>query len=96
MVAVDEGQLVGLVHYIFHRSTISIAPTCYLQDLFTQESVRGKGIARRLIDAVYEQATLVDLPRVYWHTHESNSIARKLYDRMAENSGFIVYRKNIE
>jgi GNAT superfamily N-acetyltransferase len=96
MVAEDEGRLVGLVHYIFHRSTISIAPTCYLQDLFTKESVRGQGVGRKLINAVYEQAKLAGLTRVYWHTHESNSTAMKLYDRVAEHSGFVVYRKNIE
>jgi GNAT superfamily N-acetyltransferase len=95
MVAEDEGQLVGLVHYIFHRSTISIAPTCYLQDLFTKESIRGKGIGRKLINAVYEQAKLAGAARVYWHTHESNRIAMKLYDQVAEHSGFVVYRKNI-
>jgi GNAT superfamily N-acetyltransferase len=96
MVAEDDGQLVGLVHYIFHRSTISIAPTCYLQDLFTKESARGKGIGRRLIDAVYEQARQAGSSRVYWHTHESNRTAMKLYDKMAERSGFVVYRKNFE
>ena len=96
LVAEDAGQLVGLVHYIFHRSTISIAPTCYLQDLFTKESVRGQGIGRKLINAVYEQARLAGLSRVYWHTHESNSTAMKLYDQVAERSGFVVYRKNIE
>lgn len=96
MVAEDEGRLVGLVHYIFHRSTISIAPTCYLQDLFTKEETRGKGIGRKLINAVYEQAKLAGLSRVYWHTHASNSTAMKLYDQVAEHSGFVVYRKNIE
>jgi GNAT superfamily N-acetyltransferase len=96
LVAEDAGQLVGLVHYIFHRSTISIAPTCYLQDLFTKESIRGQGIGRKLINAVYEQAKLAGLPRVYWHTHESNSTAMKLYDQIAERSGLVVYRKNFE
>jgi GNAT superfamily N-acetyltransferase len=95
LVAEDEGQLVGLVHYLFHRSTISIAPTCYLQDLFTAESTRGKGIGRALIEAVYEQARLAGLARVYWHTHESNSTAMKLYDKVAEHSRFVVYRKNL-
>jgi GNAT superfamily N-acetyltransferase len=87
--------LVGLVHYLFHRSTISIAPTCYLQDLFTKESTRGKGIGRRLIHAVYEQAKLAGVARVYWHTHQSNSTAMQLYDKVAEHSGFVVYRKNV-
>ncbi len=95
MVAEYEGQLVGLVHYIFHRSTISITPTCYLQDLFTKASLRGKGIGRRLTHAVYEQARLAGVKRVYWHTHESNRTAMKLYDQVAERSGFVVYRKDI-
>jgi GNAT superfamily N-acetyltransferase len=95
MVADDSGELVGLVHYLFHRSTISIAPTCYLQDLFTKESSRGLGIGRGLIEAVYEQAKLAGARRVYWHTHRSNATAMKLYDKVAEHSGFVVYRKNI-
>jgi GNAT superfamily N-acetyltransferase len=95
MVAEAEGELVGLVHYLFHRSTTSISPTCYLQDLFTRESTRGKGVGRKLINAVYEQAKLAGATRVYWQTHESNSTAMKLYEQVAEKSGFIVYRKNI-
>jgi GNAT superfamily N-acetyltransferase len=95
MVAEQEGRLVGLVHYLFHRSTISITPTCYLQDLFTDASTRGKGIGRALISAVYEQARLAGASRVYWQTHESNSTAMKLYDQVAERSGFVVYRKHI-
>ena len=95
MVAASEGRLVGLVHYLFHRSTISIAPTCYLQDLFTDASTRGQGVGRALINAVYEQAKLAGTSRVYWLTHETNSTAMKLYDQVAEHSGFVVYRKNI-
>jgi GNAT superfamily N-acetyltransferase len=95
LVAQDEDQLVGLVHYLFHRNTISIAPTCYLQDLFTRETARGQGVGRALIEAVYEQARLAGLARVYWHTHVTNSTAMKLYDQMAEHSGFVVYRENL-
>jgi GNAT superfamily N-acetyltransferase len=96
LVAEDAGELVGLVHYLFHRSTISIAPTCYLQDLFTANSQRGKGVGRALINAVYEQAKLAGSGRVYWLTHETNSTAIRLYDQVADRSGFIVYRKPIE
>lgn len=95
MVADIEGQLAGLVHYIFHRNTNSIAPICYLEDLFTMESTRGRGIGRMLINAVYEQAKIAGVARVYWQTHESNSTAMKLYDKVAERSGFVIYRKNI-
>ena len=95
LVAEQEGQLVGLVHYLFHRSTTSISPTCYLQDLFTQEGARGKGVGRALIEAVYIQARLAGTGRVYWLTHETNETAMKLYNQMAEKSGFVVYRKTL-
>jgi GNAT superfamily N-acetyltransferase len=95
MVAEDQGALVGLVHYLFHRSTISIAPTCYLRDLFTVEAARGRGIGRALIEAVYAQARLAGLNRVYWHTQASNHTARKLYDKMADYPGFVVYSKDL-
>jgi GNAT superfamily N-acetyltransferase len=94
LVAEESGRLLGLVHYIFHRSTISIAPTCYLQDLFTHESARDMGVGRALIEEVYRRAAQAGSSRVYWLTHETNAIAMKLYDKVAEKSGFIVYRKN--
>ncbi len=95
LVADSDGQLLGLTHYLFHRSTTSIEPVCYLQDLFTSETARGKGIGRALIRAVYEQAQRAGSPRVYWHTHETNSTAMQLYDKVAERSGFVVYRKQL-
>lgn len=95
IVAESGGHLVGLVHFIFHRTTISIAPTCYLQDLFILESERGKGVGRMLIEAVYEQARLAGSARVYWLTHETNSAAMQLYDKVADRSGFLQYRKSL-
>ena len=92
LVAESGGRLVGLAHYLFHRSTTLIAPICYLQDLFTREPVRGSGIGRRLIERVAEEARAAESPRVYWQTHESNETARRLYDQIAEYSGFLVYR----
>jgi GNAT superfamily N-acetyltransferase len=94
-VAEKDGELLGLVHYIFHRSTIMIAPTCYLQDLFTAEKARGQGVGRALIEWVYDQAKTAGAQRVYWQTHETNHTAIKLYDQVAERSGFLVYRKQI-
>jgi len=95
LVAESNGKLVGITHYIFHRSTITIGLSCYLQDLFTNEAVRGKGVGRALINGVYERAKLTGSPRVYWQTHETNITAMKLYDKIAERSGFLVYRKQI-
>jgi GNAT superfamily N-acetyltransferase len=93
LVAESGSELLGLVHYLFHRSTTAIAPVCYLQDLFTAQAARGKGVGRALIEGVYRQAELAGCSRVYWQTHETNLTARKLYDAVAERSGFIVYRK---
>jgi GNAT superfamily N-acetyltransferase len=95
LVTERDSQLLGLVHYLFHRSTIHIAPVCYLQDLFTTEAARGRGVGRTLIQAVYEQAKLAGSPRVYWQTHETNLTAMKLYDKVAERSGFVVYRQQV-
>jgi GNAT superfamily N-acetyltransferase len=94
LVAEERGRLLGIAHYLFHRSTIHIAPICYLQDLFTAQDVRGKGVASALIQAVSAHATAAGAARLYWQTHESNTVARSLYDRLAERSGFIVYRKS--
>jgi GNAT superfamily N-acetyltransferase len=95
LVAERDDHLLGLAHYLFHRSTIQIAPTCYLQDLFTSEPARGKGVGRALIEGVYERARIAGAPRVYWQTHGSNLTAIKLYDKVAQRSGFVVYRKEI-
>ena len=93
LVAEEGGVIVGLVHYLFHRSTIQIHPHCYLQDLFTAETTRGKGVGRALIEAVYAKASALGIKRVYWQTHETNEAAMLLYDKVAERSGFVVYRK---
>jgi GNAT superfamily N-acetyltransferase len=95
LVAEGEGQLFGLVHYLFHRSSTSLTSNCYLQDLFTLESARGRGIGRALIQEVYRRAESAGSRKVYWQTHETNAHAMKLYDKVAEKSGFIVYAKNL-
>ncbi len=87
-----DGRLVGIVHLIFHRSTWTIGPYCYLQDLFTSEEARGKGVGKALIEAVTDRARAEGASRVYWLTHESNAPARRLYDKVAERPGFIQYR----
>lgn len=93
LVAEQDGTLVGLTHYLFHRSTNAIAQTCYLQDLFTSAAARGRGVGRALIEAVYVRAREAGSPRVYWQTHESNATAMRLYDQVSERSGFLVYGK---
>jgi len=95
LVAEKNGELLGLVHSIFHRNTIMLGPTCYLQDLFTSAAARGKGVGRALIEAVYAHAKTAGAVRVYWHTHETNQTAMALYDKVAARTGFVVYAKNL-
>jgi GNAT superfamily N-acetyltransferase len=94
LVAERGQELLGLVHYIFHRTTIAIEPTCYLQDLFTSAQARGEGVGTALINGVYERARAAGANRVYWLTHETNHTAMRLYDKVADRSGFLVYRKS--
>lgn len=95
LVAEAGAGIVGLAHFLYHRSTIQISPTCYLADLFTLDAARGQGVGRALILAVYEHAKASGSPRVYWQTHETNTIAMRLYNNVAERSGFIVYRQSV-
>ncbi|MCB5177509.1 GNAT family N-acetyltransferase [Microvirga lenta] len=93
LAAVLDGSVVGIVHYLYHRSTWTVGNYCYLQDLFTSEEARGRGVGRALIEAVYEKAQADGASRVYWLTHETNTSAQALYEKVAARSGFIQYRK---
>lgn len=95
LVAEQDGQLLGLVHYLYHRTTTTIDLVCYLNDLFTNEAARGKGVGRALIDAVYDEARRAGSRRVYWLTHETNATARRLYDKVADNTGHLYYRRDL-
>ena len=95
LVAQQEGRLLGLVHYLFHRSTTRIELTCYLQDLFTDPAARGQGVGRLLIQGVYEQAKAQGIKRVYWQTHQTNAAGRLLYDKVAKHLGFLVYSHDV-
>ena len=89
-----EGEaLVGIVHYLFHRSTWTTGDYCYLQDLFTAEAARGRGAGRALVEAVYAKAREAGASRVHWLTQEGNATARALYDTLADYPGFVQYRK---
>jgi GNAT superfamily N-acetyltransferase len=91
---VDE-ELLGIAHYLFHRSTWATHRYCYLEDLFVADTARGKGLGRALIEAVYAKAEAANASRVYWLTQSDNAQARALYDKVADNLGFIQYRKVI-
>jgi GNAT superfamily N-acetyltransferase len=95
LLAEVAGRTVGLAHFLYHRSTIQISPACYLSDLFTADAARGQGVGESLIQAVYEHARSAGSPRVYWQTHETNTVAMRLYNRVAERSGFLVYRQSV-
>jgi GNAT superfamily N-acetyltransferase len=95
LVAESAGRLVGLTHYLFHRSTTRIEPTCYLQDLFTASDMRGQGVGRALILGVYQAAKTAGIHEVYWQTHETNGAGRLLYDKVAKHAGYIVYEQEL-
>ena len=92
-VAERDGTVIGFVHYLYHTSTWSTAPVCYLQDLYVDPKSRGGGAARSLMDAVFDAAKVQGAYRVYWQTQEFNGAARSLYDTIVPRSSFIVYRK---
>lgn len=94
LVALVDDRPVGLAHYLFHRSCWHIDNICYLQDLYADPEIRGSGVGRALIEEVYERARAEGSKEVYWMTQEFNATARRLYDRIAEKTPFIIYQKN--
>jgi GNAT superfamily N-acetyltransferase len=88
-----SGHAVGIVHWILHRSCWTKGDYCYLQDLFVSPELRSQGIGRKLIQAVYDHAKKEGASRVWWLTHETNTDAMKLYEKVADRSGFLQYRK---
>lgn len=94
LVAVDaQDQPIGLAHILFHASSWSIEPDCYLEDLYVDPAARGTGLGRALIAAVYAQADARGARRTYWMTQETNATARALYDQVAKKSEFVQYRR---
>jgi GNAT superfamily N-acetyltransferase len=91
LVAERDGRLIGFTHYLFQRSTWLLNPQCYLQDLYVAEANRSGGVGRALIAAVVSAAKEAGAARVFWNTHETNAVARRLYDAVAERTGFIQY-----
>jgi GNAT superfamily N-acetyltransferase len=92
MLAWQGERAAGLAHWIFHRSTWTEGPYCYLQDLYVDEDLRGGGVGRALIAHVRAEAEEAGCSRLYWLTHETNTDAMVLYDKVAERSGFVQYR----
>ena len=95
LLAESGGVLLGLTHYVLHRSTTRVELTCYLQDLFTLPDERGLGVGRALIEGVSAAARGAGVKRLYWQTHETNAAGRQLYDRVAQHLGFIVYSRDL-
>jgi GNAT superfamily N-acetyltransferase len=87
------GEMVGIVHTIYHYSCWTSEPYCYLQDLFTSEAARGKGVGRALIEFIYADAKAKGANRVHWLTQDTNARAMVLYNDVADKTGFLQYRK---
>ncbi|WP_299154200.1 GNAT family N-acetyltransferase [uncultured Tateyamaria sp.] len=95
LVAEKSDALIGLAHFVFHRNLIQTSDTCYMQDLFTAPDARGSGVAQRLIKKIGETCRKHGVSDIYWHTHSDNVDARRLYDRIATNTDFLVYRVKV-
>lgn len=95
IVAEVDGRVVGLCHFLFHRSTTRLRDVCYLQDLYTEEACRGRGVGRALIQEVIDRARSAGSSRVYWNTQTTNLAGRALYDKVAEYRNFIVYSREL-
>jgi GNAT superfamily N-acetyltransferase len=93
LVADGGNDLVGIAHFLYHRSTTALRPVCYLQDLFTDPAARGQGVASALVHHVYDRARSAAAAKVYWQTHRSNEVARSLYAKLAQETGFLVYAR---
>lgn len=91
LAAREDGQILGITHFLRHPSAWTLKPVVYLQDLFTDEAHRGRGVARALIEAVAAAARDGGSTRMYWLTQAHNTTARMLYDRLAKHTGFIRY-----
>jgi GNAT superfamily N-acetyltransferase len=91
----DDGEALGLTHWLFHPSTWSVGPYCYLEDLYVSPAARGRGVGKQLIAHVNEAARAAGASQVYWLTHEANAVARVLYDKVAKRTGFIHYEQGV-
>ncbi|UTW56081.1 GNAT family N-acetyltransferase [Kordiimonas sp. SCSIO 12610] len=91
--AVEDGKPIGLVHYMLHRHCWREEHVVYLQDLFTNDNARGKGVGKALIEAVYSEADRLGTPTVYWNTEDFNHRAHRLYDYVAKRTPFIKYQR---
>ena len=96
LLASKNGKPVGITHYLFHRHCWQVENVCYLQDLYVDAEQRGTGTGRALIEAVYDKADAAGFPSVYWHTQSSNKVGRRLYDRVAQLTPFLMYSRNPE
>ena len=89
--AFDDGELVGICHHLFHRTTWSLKSACYLEDLFTASATRGQGIGRALVEGTAAVARGGGADKLYWQTKATNATARSLYDSLAHHDGYLVY-----
>ena len=94
--AYEDGDLVGICHLVLHASTWSVAPYCYLNDLFVRPDRRTQGVGRTLIETAVDEARAAGASKIYWQTHIDNATARRLYDQVAGNLGFIVYESDLD
>ena len=86
-----EGKIVGIAHYRTMPRPIRGQYIGFLDDLFVEPDFRRKKIAQKLINHLKSLSKSNNWDGIRWITHSSNDNAKKLYDKIANNTGFELY-----
>ena len=92
LVAVKDGQIVGIAHFRPYCRTLSGSSACFLDDLFVVPAERGRGVGRRLIEATSVLAEKAGWDFVRWMTAQDNLQAQQLYETIAERTEWLTYQ----
>lgn len=84
-------ELIGIMNFIYHKSTWSKKRVCYLEDLFIQEDHRLKGCASLLLNKLVKICKIKNIEKIYWKTKSDNYQAQSLYNKFAIQTDFLEY-----
>ena len=86
-----NNKILGIAHYRTMPRPIKGQYIGFLDDLFVDPDFRGQKIAQKLIGHLKSLSKANNWNGIRWITHSSNDNAKKLYDKIANNTGFELY-----